>query len=417
MMLNNLLSFLRDTLSSWLLDPLSSSSLHKYLDTYTVLFSLMILCGCTVNILVIAAYKLGHRKRLLSSNGVVRYSHMHAAFNINLASTVRHTNSQGKLKAGMAKNDTTISFDKSSSVVHTSLKKTTENQAVLYKRHSIHQAGYDLRRSLRQSTNSLMYMSHDHLTVNRMRHTLCSYFILSLGYCDLFICCLIMPMSLVIQSDYFQQYLSDFISSDYIYADLACQLSFYLVQIPLVLEIEILLTIAIDRYSSVFNPIKIYFFDRNKSKLTLIAQILLSFILSLPNLLFYTSSSSSSKKVNPIQSNNSSLVAADSNNFNNNNISRNLLYSLSNYCKVREEYYDLYSYYQFVLLFLFLLNLVTISVFYLKVYCHVYKVSCDQRVEQISQQRSSIASNLSVKIQNQGICLLLEKKEEKLNNY
>lgn len=99
-----------------------------------------------------------------------------------------------------------------------------------------------------------------------------------------------MPANLIIESGYFHQYLSQLTQVDNLEGDLCCRISFYLVQIPLVLEIEVLLTIAIDRYSSVFNPIKIYFFDRTKSKLTLMAQILLSCVLSLPNLIIYNAS-------------------------------------------------------------------------------------------------------------------------------
>ena len=124
---------------------------------------------------------------------------------------------------------------------------------------------------------------------NKLRHTLYYYFILSLSFCDLFICTIIMPTILLIESGYFHMYFKSIFwdSDNFGYSDLWCRLGFYFVQIPLVLEIEILLTIAIDRYSSVFHPIKIYFFDRAKSKLTLIAQILVSCGLSLPNLFFY----------------------------------------------------------------------------------------------------------------------------------
>ena len=101
-----------------------------------------------------------------------------------------------------------------------------------------------------------------------------------------------------------------------------------------VLEIEILLSIAVDRYSSVFHPIKFYFFDRNKSKLTILVQILISSLLSTPNILFFTSNSNNNNK---IHSNKNSTKFT------------NELYSLSNYCQDKNEYLTYYYYYQLVL--------------------------------------------------------------------
>ena len=141
-----------------------------------------------------------------------------------------------------------------------------------------------------RSTLSINKISYE-TNAKKIRHTLCSYFILSLGCCDLLICALIMPVVLVIESGYFDVHFSTLFGRNDFYSVLWCKCSYYLIQIPLVLEIEILLTIAIDRYSSVFHPIKIYFFDRTKSKITLIAQIFLSSVLSLPNLAFYSTAS------------------------------------------------------------------------------------------------------------------------------
>ena len=165
------------------------------------------------------------------------------------------------------------------------LKEMIEQMNILQKRRQSSIVEFNRHRS----TNSATLITNDS-KVNKIRHTLCSYFILSLGYCDLLICLLIMPVSLVIESGYLHQYITHLLmSSTNFYSGLSCKISFYLVQIPLVLEIEILLTIAIDRYSSVFNPIKIYFFGRNKSKLALLSQVLFSCLLCIPNLFFYSS--------------------------------------------------------------------------------------------------------------------------------
>lgn len=158
-------------------------------------------------------------------------------------------------------------------------------QALKYRRQSSY---IDYNRNIgAKSTLSINKNSYEAST-KKMRHTLCSYFILSLGCCDLLICSLVMPVVLIFESGYFDQYFSTLFGRNDFYSVLWCKFSYYLIQIPLVLEIEILLTIAIDRYSSVFHPIKIYFFDRTKSKVTLIAQIFLSSALSLPNFVFYS---------------------------------------------------------------------------------------------------------------------------------
>jgi hypothetical protein len=128
---------------------------------------------------------------------------------------------------------------------------------------------------------------------------------------------------------------------------MTCKLVLFFVQIPVVFEIEILLTIAINRYSSVFRPIKLYFVDRNKLKLTVIAQLLFSGFLSLPNLLFYVASPRSP------------LGNEHQHNHNHSNTPR---YSFNSFCVVDRQYASVYAYYQLVLFALFLLNLFLITV-------------------------------------------------------
>lgn len=124
-----------------------------------------------------------------------------------------------------------------------------------------------------------------------IRRTLCSYFILSLGICDLFICAVNMPLSLVVQhgNKWSDQIIDDLFASFKTARgrDVMCKAAYFFLQLPITLEIEILLMIAIDRYSSVFRSIESYFFDKKKFKFILIGQILISSVLSLPNFLFY----------------------------------------------------------------------------------------------------------------------------------
>lgn len=217
---------------------------------------------------------------------------------------------------------------------------------------------------LAHNQSILLSLGTYNLGYNRMKR--CSYFILSLGCCDLFICSLSMPLILVFQSGCLD---SVFRSS--LYSDAWCKLAHFFVQIPIALEIEILLTIAIDRYTSVFHPMNLNVPD--KIKLILVAQILTSSVLSLPNLLFYASSSSK-----PSLDHSVSVAKNDS-----------FTPSSSSYCAVKNEYLVLYSYYQIGLFVLFVANLIIISVCYLRVYKHVYKASKTQR-------RESMATNSSL---------------------
>jgi hypothetical protein len=218
---------------------------------------------------------------------------------------------------------------------------------------------------LAHNQSVLLSLGTYNLGYNRMKR--CSYFILSLGCCDLSICSLSMPLILVFQSGCL-----DAMFRSSLYSDAWCKLAHFLVQIPIALEIEILLTIAIDRYTSVFHPMNLNVSDR--IKLILVAQMLTSSALSLPNLLFYASASSSSSQSvhHSSEAKNASFTA-----------------SSSSYCAVKSEYLALYGYYQIGLFVLFVANLIIISVCYLRVYKHVYKASKTQR-------RESMATNSSL---------------------
>ena len=81
---------------------------------------------------------------------------------------------------------------------------------------------------------------------NRIKR--CSYFILSLSCCDLVICSVNMPLNFMVQSGYFDVVLRGvFIQS--FYSNLWCKLTYFIMEMPVVLEIELLLMIAIDRYA------------------------------------------------------------------------------------------------------------------------------------------------------------------------
>jgi hypothetical protein len=226
------------------------------------------------------------------------------------------------------------------------------------------------------------------------RRTLCSYFIFSLGCCDLFICAFIMPLHLLIQTGYYHAYISDLFEST-----LICKVVYFLIQIPITLEIELLLAIAIDRYSSVFRPIKLYFSDKKLSYRVLFILISFSALLSLPNIVFYFSV----KQEQAVES----VI----------NIEQFPPISLSNYCTVRAAYVSLFSIYQDILLVLFVINVIIIIFCYGRVYRHVYKASKHQRMESVgnNSQRSSNATMNSINI-NQYNNLIIQNSKRLLKN-
>lgn len=67
---------------------------------------------------------------------------------------------------------------------------------------------------------------------------------------------------------------------------------------------------------------------------------------------------------------------------------KTVVYSFSNYCAVQDEFKLLNSYYQVLLFSLFFASLLLICVFYIRVYRHIYKVSCHQRFETIGRKNS-----------------------------
>ncbi len=264
----------------------------SYLDIYNSIFLFTIIIGVLVNIIVVLAYKTSYGKSSNNSRAFSfsqKYASMQSSNNCNFG----HNFNNPRLGYGK-KIDRRVSLaiPQGSTVILEEEKPTAHIQP----RKQYSQSYYDRRQSAfvdsnrNRSLNSLTFVSFKDQATKKIRHTSCSYFILSLGCCDLIICALVLPATLIIESGYFHSYMVNFFSStDGLYSDQVCSIGYYLIQIPLVVEIEILLTIAINRYSSVFQPIKIYLFDPNKLKLTLMSHILLSCFLSLPNLFFYVS--------------------------------------------------------------------------------------------------------------------------------
>jgi len=373
----------------------STASISNRLIVYSALNVITILIGIIVNIIVIAAYKFGDRKVSNNINNInfVNMNNLNVMNNLsinssnnsnlnklisNLNESIKGEGLSPNLKKSQTRNQSTkqLQLQPNLTQKNEKLKRPETNELQKLQISNPIQRRNTAEYQQRQRMKSGSFTQNNLITtmVSRHRRTVCSYFILSLGCCDLLICFFNMPFNLLVESGYFDLKLRE-IFADSAHSDIWCKSAYFLGQIPIVLEIEILLTIAIDRYSSVFHPIKFYFFDRNKSKLTLIAQILLSCLLSLPNLLFFSSFNTQQKQSIQTKPNTA-------------------LYSLANYCHVKQEMSTHFVYYQAILFTLFLINLAFIIIFYAKVYNHIYKVSRNQRFESIASGGSINSSML-----------------------
>lgn len=201
----------------------------------------------------------------------------------------------------------------------------------------------------------------------KVRKTLASYFIISLGVCDLVICLLNMPLLLMLESGLFvDQILPAFDAlSNFMNKDIVCRLSYFIIQIPITVDIEILLTIAFDRYASVFSPIQMYVLDSKKLKWVLLVHVIVACLLSSPNFYLF--------EYNHALHNSSTAVPL----------------TLMSYCMISPGKLSAYRVYKIVLFALFIINLITIIVCYMRVYKHVYKVSRNHRNDSFILSSSS----------------------------
>ncbi len=204
--------------------------------------------------------------------------------------------------------------------------------------------------------------------VYKIRKSLCLYFITSIGFCDLFICLTNMPVAFFLIDHHSSSFSTNIINNLFAQLDThlkkgcLCKMAYFLAQIPISIEIEILFLIALDRYSSVYAPMKHYFLDRNIFKLVLVFQLLFSTFLSVPNLFLYE--------------------------FNHNNS------TVNSYCIVAKHMHKPYLFYQIFLFTLFFMVLLSIIVCYFKVYRNLHLMGMN------NAGNSNNNSNGSVSIQS-----------------
>lgn len=264
-------------------------------DSYTIVVLLIISISSSVNFVVILTYKAGFRNRKLCPYKPKAVSDKESRLECQTQSRFRRRLTE-----------TMISVPKSMA--------NNRND--------------DYTECLFPSQNCYIY-----------RRTLCSYFILVLAVCDLFISVVNMPINLVYQS----APLRSLINLDHSLLSVLCPLGHFVYQVPIVLELEIVSLIALDRYSSVFRSIDSYFFDKNKFIILTMTSFVLACLISLPHLF---------------------LVDPD----------------LSNASCTTKQVFGQRAYETF-LLAVFVINLSCIVTCYIRVYKHIYRTLRTQRAE------------------------------------
>jgi hypothetical protein len=355
---------------------------------FTYFFSAILLfsIGTLVNLLVIITYKFGYKNLMINKSlfNISHHQHDHNhSINIPVkrhsqqkeAEKVEETISIKKQKFGRTKKRRlTIAEVSNIKIVSTDgnlngqKNFSTKNNLNNIENNNETEKNALLGQTKKTSHFSLSNYGKFSLGLARKsRRTLSSFFILSLGCCDFFICLFGIAFVLLLQLGYFEL-LNE--NAD----DFWCKFSHFFIQVPITLEIQILLSIAIDRYLSVFRPIKLYYIDGKKLRQILFLQIFVSVLLCAPNILFYRAKN---KGFGRLSNENSPYMTIN---------------TLDDYCYIHEAHDQTFHYYQVVLFVLFLVNIVIISTCYLKVYNHVYRASLHQKNESVSRNNSTSRS-------------------------
>ena len=348
---------------------------YFYSYVYFLIFLFLILIGIVVNLIVILTYKLGENTKLINTNNTHAYTSKFISNGVRVANGF-HSNIRENSLISYSNNNLANLNTSQYNRLSISVKQPT---VTAYHANDKSRRPFLERNGTFNNTNQQTSVGAAptlyQLGSYKIRKTLSSYFITSLGFCDLFMCVFNMPLCLLIESGLFNQFLLDFFHQNSQTSNtVLCKFISFFVQVPITIEIEILLTIAIDRYSSVFSPIKLYLFDKKRFKFTILLHFLCSCGLSVPNLLFYEFNRSltvPSRLIREIEMGNASFSLNDKPELN--------FLSMNSYCRVKSAFKLPYTFYKWLLFILFFINLITIIVCYMKVYNHVYKVSRHQR--------------------------------------
>jgi len=237
-----------------------------YLETiphviFLILYAFFTLVGILLNLIAILTYRFHDKKSVYQStsnnfnNRILSIPRSNLndeapirakAINQN-GNNVRHN--YGRMSSSESNNIRNLASINDSNQTSGSLS-TNESNKYLYKFKSkslTNQCGtLTVNHSHQQLHNSMLTLGTYNSGYNKIKR--CSYFILMLSFCDLFICLLNMPIDFLLQSSYLDStFKMMFLNSAH--ADFLCKATYFLAKMPIALEIELLLMIAIDRYA------------------------------------------------------------------------------------------------------------------------------------------------------------------------
>jgi hypothetical protein len=237
-----------------------------YLETiphivFLVLYAFCTLVGILLNLIAILTYRFHDKKSVYQStsnnfnNRILSIPRSNLNDEAPMRTKAKNQNGNsmrhnyGRMSSSESNNIRNLASINDSNQTSGSLS-TNESNKYLYKFKSksvTNQFGtLTVNHSHQQLHNSMLTLGTYNSGYNKIKR--CSYFILMLSFCDLFICLLNMPIDFLLQSGYLDStFKIMFLNSAH--SDFLCKATYFLGKMPVVLEIELLLMIAIDRYA------------------------------------------------------------------------------------------------------------------------------------------------------------------------
>lgn len=243
--------------------PETNSPIH--LDTishliFLIFYAIVILLGILFNLIAILTYTFHNKKPVYQStsnnfNNKILSMRPNPNEDVVLRSKLTNQNGNqmrfiyGRMSSSESNNIRNLVSINDSNQTSASLSTTESNKYLFkFKSKSIpnQSATLNVNHSHHQLHNSMLTLGTYNLGYNRIKR--CSYFILMLSCCDLFICSFNMPIDFLIQSSYVDETLKKIFWKN-LHSDFFCKAVHFFGNLPIILEIELLLMIAIDRYA------------------------------------------------------------------------------------------------------------------------------------------------------------------------
>nr|QVK45740.1 G protein-coupled receptor [Proales similis] len=211
--------------------------------------------------------------------------------------------------------------------------------------YDLNQTAESRLRKYRSLTGS--YMLYPNSASARKRNS-ASHLIMALAVCDLFICTISLPFQMLLHTELASQ--------------LPCYWARFFIQAPLILQLQLILAIALNRFSSVFRPIQLYLLNSRRNKYVIGVLVMSSLLISAPNLLFFARESAAGSVS---------------------------IRTLSG-CIIRSRWLSLLAAYEITLCSLFVLLLGFVAVCNLRVFARIYTVSRRQSASSSHTQCSEM---------------------------